>query len=150
MGSDINAAERWATSERFHLNAGYPHSKTIPRLSPSRLRKAFDPVNIITGESLGAGRQRDSTMRGKCRDTHESGRYKEHSGAKIMLMLSEQLPTLTRRWRLHSLPVHCTWRLWGVDQTGVACHLNVNQWPFLLGGSIQSSMGCSVDYIQCI
>lgn len=24
IGSDINAAERQATSERFHLNAGYP------------------------------------------------------------------------------------------------------------------------------
>lgn len=80
----------------YHLDAGYPYSKTVPSLSPSRPLKVFDPVNIINGESARAGRQRDSTMRENCREKDESGRYRQHVGAEVMLMFSEPLSTLTR------------------------------------------------------
>lgn len=98
IGSDINAGEV-SNIRTFSSQRWLPTLQNHPpfRLPPSRLQKAFDPVNIITGEMVGAGRQRDFTVRGKCRDTDESGRYGEHFGAKIMPILSEQLPTLTRR-----------------------------------------------------
>lgn len=92
LGSETETLQRAsATSEQFHLDAGYPYSKTVPSLSPSRPPKAFDPVNIITGESARAGRQRDSTMRENCREKDESGRYQQQFGAKVILMFSEPL-----------------------------------------------------------
>lgn len=134
---DINAAERWATSEHFYLHAGYPHSKTVPSLSPFRPPKAFDPVNIITGESARAARQRDSTMRENCREEDESSRYRQQFGAKVMLMFSEPLPTWARRWRFLSLLIYFTRRLWqrrqkwGSTWSSRSCWRNLSTvlWP---------------------
>lgn len=137
---------RWATSEHFHLDAGYPYSKTVPSLPPSRPLKAFDPVNIITGESVRAGRQRDSTMRENCWEKDESSRYGPRFGAKVMLMFSKPLPTLTRRWRLLSLLIYFTWHLWH----------HTNNWgsawfsrkPFLLEKPLHSSVDCLIKQVR--
>lgn len=143
---DINAAERWVTSEHFHLHAGYQHSKTVPSLSPSRPLKVFDPVNIITGESARAARQRDSTMRENCREKDESGRYRQQFGAKVMLMFSEPLPTWARRWWLLSLLIYFTQRLrrrrrnWGSTWSSPD--------PSLLEEPFHSSLDCSVKQVR--
>lgn len=103
------AAERRAASEHFHLGAGYPYPKTVPSLSPSRPPKAFDPVNIITGERARAGRQRGPPMRENCREKDESTRYKQQFGAKVRLPFHQPLPTITGRWR--PLDLYFTWHL---------------------------------------
>lgn len=82
-----------------------------------------------------AGTQRDSTMRENCREKDESSRYRQQFGMKVMLILSEPLPTLSRRWRLLSLLIYFTWQRrqnWGSMQS--SCK------PFLLEEPFHSSV----------